>query len=587
MEQKWFEMPEIRRRKLEGAVWIPLRASRRDEVGEFGHAGYRCEFYGVGTLAVAVENKAEASKKLGWDEVGLRHDHRGFVEKGKYVPSDVRNGDYDGVPGIYLALAQRGNSEEHEEWYLHQDVAITLRLKREDDTWVSMDDGYIEVARLARRDDGSARLLEIKASHLRDYLCARGMALYVTSYRQRIAALEDVSHITWPDGRHDERDSTDRWQGRAWAIHEGGMEYGAKAGVFHSSRTDVDPKDDVPIAGLPGEGTVESSSWTKEYTGRKLHFVQGELWRSEWVDPALSSPIVRWDKMPATVSFVTDAAGKLETRDTLADSGRWLWFRPEVVMALADRRGGSLGWHTRHTGRVACSPGDGVHFGINPLGLVNVYAKDVALLPDWQQRIWAGHNVAPDGGVSDELLASQMRAQPARTQAPERYLAAGLKLLGELLEANAGIVGAFRNHRDIADLVRRAHRFRATNRGGLLSLAKDLARLTADSLDAAAIQKRLKPSKDPKWGSLKSLENLLATQVGEDEAHAVMGPLFAIYDLRHADAHLPSSEVDDTLEKIGVDKTVPYVFQGYQLMHACVDTIYTIIKILDAWKTET
>ena len=112
-------MPEIRRRKLEGAVWIPLRASDRREAGEFGHAGYKCEFYGVGTLAVALASKAEASEKLGWDEVGLRLDHFGFVERGRYVPSDVRHGDYDGVPGIYLVLDQRGNSEEHPEWHLH------------------------------------------------------------------------------------------------------------------------------------------------------------------------------------------------------------------------------------------------------------------------------------------------------------------------------------------------------------------------------------------------------------------------------------------------------------------------------------
>jgi hypothetical protein len=311
VEQKWFEMPEIRRRRLEGAVWIPLRASiRTDEGGEFGHAGYKSEFYGVGTLAVAVGIKAEATNKLGWDEVGLCYDHSGFVEKGKYVPSDVRHGDYDGVPGIYLVLAQRGNREEHEEWHLHQDVAITLRLKRENDIWVSMDEGYIEVARLKRRDDGSARLLEIRASHLRDYLCARGMALFVTSYRQRISALEDASHIIWPDGRSEERDATDRWQGHCWPIHEGGMEYGAKTAVFHMSRPDVGSEEDVPTAGLPGEGAVESSSWTREHTGRKLYFVQGQLWRSEWVDPAPSSPIVRRDKMPATVFFVTDAASR-------------------------------------------------------------------------------------------------------------------------------------------------------------------------------------------------------------------------------------------------------------------------------------
>ena len=66
-----------------------------------------------------------------------------------------------------------------------------------------------------------------------------------------------------------------------------------------------------------------------------------------------------------------------------------------------------------------------------------------------------------------------------------------------------------------------------------------------------------------------------------------MGPLFGIYDLRHADAHLASSEVDETLQRVGVDRAAPYVFQGYRLMFACVDTIYTIIKIVAAWKPHT
>lgn len=579
-------MPEIRRRKLEGAVWVPLRASSRtNEVGRYGYLGHRSQFYGVGTLAVAIENKSKA-ETLGWTDVGILHDHSGRVENGTYIPCDVREDDYDGVPGIHLILDQRGNGEEHREWHLHQDLVITLRLKREGDIWVSMDEGYIEVAKLARNDDGSPRLLEVRASYLKDYLCARGMVLYVTSYRQHIAVLEDASHIAWCDNPIQELTATDRWEGRISPIHEGGMPYGEKMGVFHVSRTDVDPEEDVPtMLGLPTEDNVQSASWTKEYSGRKLYVVQGELWRREWVEPAPNSPIVRGDKTPATVFFITDAAGKQETRDTHVAGGRWLWFRPEVILALADRRGGSLGWYTRDTGQVACSPGCGVHFGVNSLGLVNVYAKDIALLPDWQQRIWAGHNVAPDGKVSEELLASQARAQPARTQAPEPFLGKGLEMLGQLFQDKVR-VAVVRHHSEVPNLLRHAHRFRATDRAGLFSLAKDLARLTADSFDAAALQKRVKPPSGTKWGSLKSLEGLLATQVDPREAHAMMSSLFGIYELRLADAHLPSTEADDALKKAGVDKAAPFVVQGCQLLDACVGTIYAIIKIVDAWKAE-
>src|SRR5437870_4567749 len=126
-------------------------------------------------------------------------------------------------------------------------------------------------------------------------------------------------------------------------------------------------------------GTSRSPSSTVTPTGRRDSYPFGHrtsrttsargVWRctpprigSAWVDPAPSSPIVRRAKAPATVYFITDGAGKQETRDTLAESRRWLWFRPEVVMALAHPRGGSLGWYTRDTGSLACAPGSAVHF---------------------------------------------------------------------------------------------------------------------------------------------------------------------------------------------------------------------------------
>jgi hypothetical protein len=59
-----------------------------------------------------------------------------------------------------------------------------------------------------------------------------------------------------------------------------------------------------------------------------------------------------------------------------------LWFKPDLILALIDRRGGSLEWCTRETGGVKGSPDCRVPFGINSLGLVNTYAKDVALFPE-------------------------------------------------------------------------------------------------------------------------------------------------------------------------------------------------------------
>ena len=317
--------------------------------------------------------------------------------------------------------------------------------------------------------------MEIRAQYLRDYLAARGMALYMTSYRQRVVILEDRRIISWSESLIEEHNETDHWEGRVTEISKGGMPYGESTAVFHVSRTDVDPEEDVPEFGFPTDDVVQSKSWIKKHEGKKLFRIEGELWRNEWVEPGSSSQIVRGDKVSPTVFFITDAGGKLESRDTLTSESRWLWFKPEVIMALAHRRGGGLAWYTRDTGSVSCSPGYGVHFGTNKLGLINAYAKDIALLPDWQQKIWAGHNVGPDGKVSEELLASQMRAEPADTQAPEKYLAIGLRYIREISLAKLG-VSILREHEAIPDLLAQVHRFKAVDDAGLFALAKDLSR---------------------------------------------------------------------------------------------------------------
>ena len=96
----------------------------------------------------------------------------------------------------------------------------------------------------------------------------------------------------------------------------------------------------------------------------------------------------------------------------------------------------------------------------------------------------------------------------------------------------------------------------------------------------------VEPPKNTKWGSLKSLENLLATKVDVEEARRIMGPLFGIYEIRQADAHLAGKELDDSLNLVGVNQKEPYVFQGRQLLHACVTSIYRVYKILENWNNK-
>ena len=574
-------MKDIRRRNLAAAAWIPLRAARGFErVGQIGFVGFREDWLAARSLAVPVSNRSDALT-LNWDAIRIPHNHAGCVDNGRYIPADVYE-DFQGrFTGFHLVLNQRGGAAERPEWHLHQDFVITLGLTREGDKWVKPNENYIEVARLIRSSDGSAALLEVRASHLRDYLCARGMGLVMSSYRERSEIIEDASHISWAVDNVEEKGEHDRWVGCRMAIHEGGEPYGESMFVMHVSRTDVNPEDDVPVLGLPTDANLKSSSSTRRFCGRKLYRILGELRRTEWLEPASQSPIVRGDKLPVSVSFIIDAEGSRATTDALVDSGRWLWFRPTVVPALIDRRGGSLKWYTRDTGAVACSPGDDVHFGINVIGLVNTYAKDVALLPEWQQRVWAAHNANPEGKMSEELKASQVDANPASTRAPEAFLTEALDRLQTLAQAKLKIA-LRRQHDSVAELIPHIHRFRATDKKGLFALAKDLARITADDFDEKQLQRIVAPPKGEPWGSLKSLEKVLATKIDPVEARAMLGPLRGVYKLRLEDAHLPSDDVAAAMRLIGVDDAAPFVEQGYQLIHSAVDAICQIGAMLEA-----
>jgi hypothetical protein len=141
-------------------------------------------------------------------------------------------------------------------------------------------------------------------------------------------------------------------------------------------------------------------------------------------------------------------------------------------------------------------------------------------------------------------------------------------------------VRLFREHDQFKIIASRTHRFRSVDQPGFFSLAKDIARLTADSIDASALQKIVVPPKGEKWGSLKTLESIVVAEVEATLAHSVMGPLHGIYNLRLADAHLPKKELDSALKLARVNPDSPFVLQGYQLLNSCVSSLYKIAEIL-------
>jgi hypothetical protein len=572
-ERAWFEMREYRRRRLDSAVWIPLRAVEKTLlIGQWGEEGYCEEFFGAGTLAVPLARRDDASQ-LGWMDIGISHDHGPFVDDGAFVPSDHYRDDDGGLLGIHLVMQSGVVGPKSGDWIVHPDLVLGLRLIREGNEWLSPEDGYEKVIELVFSDDGRPARLSIRAEYLKDFLCARGMALYVTSYRSHREIVTEVPFARWAAAETQELGDGLKWESHISEIHEGGMPFGERTAVLHVGHSDFDSEQDVPVLPRPDEGNPDFAKWEISHTGRKLYSIAGELWREEWIEPGPRSPRIRGDAVPSAVSFVVDAAGSRVEAVRLRDDGRWLWFRPEVITAIASRRGGELVWYTRETGGISCIPGSSVHFGINRLGLVNVLAKDLALKPEWQQRIWAASNVSPDGGVSEELQDSQVRARPASTQAPEAFLAPGLELLGTVSMTEYG-KSFVRHHDQTPTIIQQCNRFRAVDRAGLLALAKDLARLTADLFDEKSMNDVLGLKGDARLRPLKALERVLSSKLGQEAASRLMAPLFGIYDLRLGDAHLPRSDQEEAFRMIGIPADAPFVHQGRLLIHACVSALH-------------
>lgn len=534
ISQDYFELSNMQ--TLQRKSWIPLRQVVETKF-EPPEDGIVCleEWAGIATAAIEERHRATA-EKMGWSD-GLGVDpHRSGVEHWGYSAADIFHA-YDEPIGINLVIEQHLEQDDCFFWHLHPDLVVALGLVCEEDCWFRPEEGWAEVARLKRDESGRPNILEMKSEFLRDYLAARGMALYCSSYRERIAVTQKKPAFSWKMDKFQQTSGRD--------IRECII---------------VDTKYPDPL----------DHFWTR-----------GALWRTEWVEAGAVSTRVRGDADPHTSTFALENDGTRATSAQLADKISWLYFEPTVVMALLRHRGAKVRWLTGETGGLGATA-HGVHFGINQLGLITVLAKDIGGLPAWEQRLWSAHNVTPDGGVSEELFAAQMMVSPASTVAPEHDLPTALEKIDAAFQQRHG-AALLRKNDAVPKLLQKALRFVAAKPDGTLELAKELTRVFVERVEVTAIVNAVNLSKaDKKLGSLKALEKLVAHHSSEAEAATMMAPLFGIYDLRLADAHLGSSKIASGLNRAEVDSDLPSVMQGRQLIQSFVNTLCAITVTLAA-----
>jgi hypothetical protein len=487
MDLSEFLLRDFRKKNFDKEVWVPLRVSLNESKGSFGSEGYSTAFYAATSLAVPVEKIDVAGTKLNWGSMGLIHHHGGYVQNSVYHSAELH--EFEGFTGLNLVICQRSSHGEPSVWHLHPDLVTTLNLRREGSVWLAPEEGYAEVIRYSEDADHHPRKIEIRAEFLKDYLSARSMALRVSFFAQRDVNVPSLDGIDWttfdaedpsPVKQSAKAGTLDpmewkttladgRWEGRVIPMHEGGHPVGTGFAVFHVGRKNFDAEQSVPEMSHLDE--MESSERHGKFSGPILFRVLGEIWRDQWVRPAALSVRVRGDDPPPTCFYIVDAEGNRKSSDELKGGMRWLWFNPTAIKVSLSYRCASLQWHTRETGTISMAQDGGIVFGVNNLGLVNVYAKDVAYMPLWQQKIWSGFNIAPDGGVGKELLGSQAEGVPSETHAPEAFLVKGRDALNQAVLTACG-VAAFHCDAKVVEIMASCHRFRALDRTGLLELQK-------------------------------------------------------------------------------------------------------------------
>lgn len=561
---EWLLQTKETRQYFEKSTWVTLRASNRQKQGECREIGFVEECFSCYSVAFPPEHKERASE-FTWSQFGGMEVLPYAYDDGHYSPiEEYEIGDKEPV-GVNLIFNHPQPVIGGNKWIINPDLIVALRLIKEGNNWIRPEENFVIVIQEELDSDGNHISIRIKREFLLDYLAARNLSLRLSYYRQRVENVDNLSTSPYfsLQNTQEERDN-----GRfEILIRDLNDVYGGGWSMFRVWRTDIDENDDAP---LMTEETDQNTAYEQKqgyesgYVGIR---VESEFWRDEWIEHKNQSIRIRGDNDLNLPSFIVETDGSRLASEKLNNEnvGRWLWFRVGIINELLNCRGFKLEWCTAQTGVIHSTSGYRTHFGINDSDLITVYAYDIARLDSWEQHLWAGHNVVPDGKVSSELLDAQVKVQPANTHAVENLLLSYLNLLERdfLRKYNKPLF----SHKLDEQMTQNISRFASMDKASLLRLAKDLVRVFTDRLNVKSLREISQHKDKDKLGSNKLLQDIIAQTIGEDKAKSLFSNIVGIYDMRLGDAHPTGSKIDDAIKLAGIDENLSYLRQGEQLIH--------------------
>src|SRR5690606_7477535 len=106
-------------------------------------------------------------------------------EDGYYSPVEEYQYNDKQPLGVELVFVHDQPVVGGQQWVLNPDLVIALRLIKDGHQWVRPEEDFVVVARETVGERGHTQI-EIKREFLSDYLSARGLALRLSYFRQRV-----------------------------------------------------------------------------------------------------------------------------------------------------------------------------------------------------------------------------------------------------------------------------------------------------------------------------------------------------------------------------------------------------------------
>jgi hypothetical protein len=564
IRKEWFFMQDIKKTKLVKKTWIPIYASKYIyKNGHYGENGYIEDFFGVNSVLIDCEQKKNVNKKI-INQIIQYGSCTPGVDENTYIKAGTFFSDDNTITGDYLVLKQNHPTDtEQSIFHINQDLILAFDLIQHEDSFIRPIEDNIEVVRFRKNSSGRIDLVEIKKELLLDYLSARSSCLIIDRFHQRIINSKN-KFFKQNEEIHTEETKDSQWEAQQFEIYKGGHKKDSSAIIITVKKTDVDYKEDVPKYNF--NESYESTSREVQFSGNILISVISEYRRYEILDNNGISQRIRNDVVESTIPFIIDNDGKTELPNQFHDKICWLWFKPDIVLEIMKRENAILGWYTEYTGSLGPNSRYCVHFGVNKLCYINVFAKDIAALPEIYKKLWAAYSTIPDGNVSKELLMAQMECNPAPTHSPEKCFRIGIAEFERAFKEkyNRNI---FCQHQDEKELLRSIHRFQAINKEGLFRLAKIMTKYLIERMDQDFL-KKITCRMPKKTGTIKRLENIL-NSFGVD-GRGLTSPFIGIYELRHSDSHLGSSELAQSFKLLKItfeDNKENYISEAHQIIN--------------------